>query len=257
MKNIIAIPAFKDNYIWAIHSLQQTQLVVVDPGDADPVLRYLQTNKLSLQAILITHHHHDHSGGIAALKSAFPHIAVYGPRHELIAGITHPMQEGDTLTLDGFALSLRILDIPGHTKGHIAYYNDKLLFSGDTLFSCGCGRIFEGTSSQMLQSLEKLKQLPSTLLMYCGHEYTKANIAFAKKVEPNNPFLEQRLREVLNCEANHHPTIPVTLESEKQTNPFLRVNNLEIIQSVQKHWGIEQSDPLSIFSHLREWKNQF
>ncbi len=257
MKNIIAIPAFKDNYIWAIHSLQQTQLVIVDPGDADPVFRYLQANKLSLHAILITHHHHDHSGGIAALKTAFPNIAVYGPRQEPIIGVTHPVQEGDIVSLNDFDLSLRILDIPGHTKGHIAYYNDQLLFSGDTLFSCGCGRIFEGTPSQMLQSLEKLKQLPSSLLMYCGHEYTKANIEFAKMVEPNNPFLEQRLSEVLKCEANHQPTLPITLESEKKTNPFLRVNISEIIQAVQKHWGIEQSDPLSIFSHLREWKNQF
>lgn len=257
MKTIIAIPAFKDNYIWAVHSLQETELVVVDPGDAEPVLQYLQANKLSLHAILITHHHNDHSGGITALKKVFPHIPVYGPRHEFIAGVTHPLQEGDALSFIDFDLSLRVLDIPGHTKGHIAYYNDKLLFSGDTLFSCGCGRIFEGTPLQMLQSLEKLKQLPASLLLYCGHEYTKANIQFAKRVDPSNRYLDHRLSEVIECETNKQPTLPVTLEKEKLTNPFLRVNTSEITKAVQKHWNIEQSDPLSIFSHLREWKNQF
>lgn len=256
MNNIVAIPAFKDNYIWAVHSLHGQHIVVVDPGDAAPVLNYLQANKLSLHAILITHHHADHSGGILTLKTHFPDVAVYGPALEKIAGVDNPLVEGDVITFADFGLSLNILDIPGHTKGHIAYYNDKILFCGDTLFSCGCGKIFEGTPQQMWQSLMKLKQLPKETLIYCGHEYTKANIQFAKMVDPTNQNLLSRLAAAQDCLDNSRPTLPISLESECQTNPFLRVNTKEIIQAVQKRWHFEENDAVSIFSHLREWKNQ-
>lgn len=257
MIKIIAIPAFKDNYIWALYSLEGHEIIIVDPGDASPVLRYLQANQLSLHAILITHHHFDHSGGIEKLQKQFPHVTIYGPKNEFVAGVTHPQEEGDHIHFPGFNLTLHILDIPGHTKGHIAYYNNQLLFCGDTLFSCGCGKIFEGTPAQMWHSLEKLKQLPGSTMMYCGHEYTKANIAFAQTVDPANPFLSQRLAEVLKCEAESTPTLPVSLQSEFQNNPFLRTNIKEIIQAVQKHWHFEDFDPVIIFSHLREWKNKF
>jgi hydroxyacylglutathione hydrolase len=257
VNTITAIPAFKDNYIWAVHSLHQHAIVVVDPGDASPVFAYLQAKKLDLYAILITHHHLDHSGGIPQLKDHFPEVKVYGPANEMITGITHPLKEGDTISFADFGLSLKILDIPGHTKGHIAYYNDEILFCGDTLFSCGCGRLFEGTPTQMLNSLSKIQQLSSSTLMYCGHEYTKANIQFAKMVDPTNTNLDKRLAEVEECLANFRPSLPISLESEFLTNPFLRVNTKEIIRSVQKHWNLEQNDPINIFSHLREWKNQF
>lgn len=257
MNSIVAIPAFKDNYIWAVHSLHGQHIVVVDPGDAAPVLDYMQANKLSLQAILITHHHADHSGGIRTLKKHFPDAIVYGPTHELIDGVEIHLVEGDTISFRDFALTLNVLDIPGHTKGHIAYYNDDILFCGDTLFSCGCGKIFEGTYTQMWQSLEKLKQLSKATLVYCGHEYTKANIQFAKMVDPTNQNLAKRLVEAQDCLDKSRPTLPVSLEKECQTNPFLRVNTKEIIEAVQKHWNFEENDAVSIFSHLREWKNQF
>ncbi|MCS5711708.1 hydroxyacylglutathione hydrolase [Candidatus Berkiella aquae] len=257
MNNIIAIPAFKDNYIWAIHSLEGNKIIVVDPGDASPVLDYLQANKLSLHAILITHHHFDHSGGIKALQAQFPNIAVYGSKNEFTEGVTSTIEEGSQLYFPEFNLTLNVLDIPGHTKGHIAYYNEEILFCGDTLFSCGCGKIFEGTPSQMLQSLEKLKQLSAETMMYCGHEYTKANIAFAQTVDPTNAALAQRLAEVLKCEAQGRPTLPTKLKNEFACNPFLRVNTQEIILAVQKHWNFEAIDPVTLFSHLREWKNQF
>lgn len=257
MNKIIAIPAFKDNYIWAVHSLHEQAIVVVDPGDAAPVLAYLQTKNLDLHAILITHHHFDHSGGIPILKEHFPEVKVYGPSNETITGITHALKEGDTVSFGDFRLSLNILDIPGHTKGHIAYYNDDILFCGDTLFSCGCGRLFEGTAEQMVNSLNKIQQLSPSTLMYCGHEYTKANIQFAKMVDPTNPYLNKRLTEVEEALIKSLPTLPISLQSEFLTNPFLRVNSKEIIRSVQKHWNLEQNDPVTIFSHLREWKNQF
>lgn len=257
MNTITAIPAFKDNYIWALHSLEGQQLIVVDPGDASPVLNYLQANKLSLHAILITHHHSDHSGGITTLKEHFPEVKVFGPSNEFVKGVSFPLKEGDTLSFESFGLTFTVLDIPGHTLGHIAYYNDESLFCGDTLFSCGCGRVFEGTPAQMLNSLEKLKQLPAQTLMYCGHEYTIANIAFASVVDPTNSELAKRLAQAKECLQNSQPTLPISLQSEFLTNPFLRVNSKEIIHAVQKYWNLEQTDPVSIFSHLREWKNQY
>ena len=257
MNKIIAIPAFKDNYIWAVHSLQGQAVLVVDPGDASPVLAYLQAKNLHLHAILITHHHSDHSGGIPLLKGQFPDVEVHGPANETITGITHPQKEGNTISFTDFGLTLQILDIPGHTKGHIAYYNQEILFCGDTLFSCGCGRLFEGTPAQMVNSLNKIKQLPGSTLMYCGHEYTKANIQFAKMVDPTNQNLIKRSAEVEGSLGKSLPTLPISLQSEFLTNPFLRVNTKEIIRSVQKHWNIEQNDEVKIFSHLREWKNQY
>ncbi|MBS0290509.1 MAG: hydroxyacylglutathione hydrolase [Proteobacteria bacterium] len=257
MANIIAIPAFKDNYIWAIHSLEGSNLIVVDPGSADPVLEYLHSNNLNLQSILITHHHWDHTGGILALKKHYPHIQVYGPLKEKIDGLTHPLQENQKLSFPSFDMTLTVMDIPGHTLGHIAYFSSNHLFCGDTLFSCGCGKIFEGTPAQMANSLEKIKKLSVNTQIYCGHEYTFSNIAFAQKVEPNNLALKARLNEVLKFQQQKLPTLPVSLESELRTNPFLRCQEKEVIQSVQDYWGISLCSPLDIFAKLREWKNQF
>ncbi|MBS0287534.1 MAG: hydroxyacylglutathione hydrolase [Proteobacteria bacterium] len=256
MTKIVALPAFQDNYIWAIHSLDGSHLIVVDPGTAEPVFAYLHKHKLDLTAVLITHHHWDHSGGINKQKEHYPNAAIIGPQKDNVQGLTQLVQENDTVTFDEYGLTLRVFDIPGHTLGHIAYYNDEMLFCGDTLFSCGCGRIFEGTSSQMYHSLDKLKSLPPNTLMYCGHEYTLANIAFAQTVEPNNHDLTQRKENALKLREQGLPTLPVTLATELQTNPFLRCDKPEVIQAVQKQTSLKAADPVSIFANLREWKNR-
>ncbi|HNP51280.1 MAG TPA: hydroxyacylglutathione hydrolase, partial [Nitrosomonas nitrosa] len=186
MPIIYPVRAFKDNYIWVIRD--QHYAAIVDPGDAVPVMAYLQQQNLQPIAILNTHHHHDHTGGNIALLTAFA-LPVYGPAKENIPGLTHRLSEGDTIHLAELSLDLSILDIPGHTAGHIAYYGANLLFCGDTLFACGCGRIFEGTPQQMYTSLQKLTKLPDDTLIYCAHEYTLANIRFATAIDPNNPVL--------------------------------------------------------------------
>src|SRR5687768_12745712 len=196
--HIVAVRAFTDNYIWIIRD--HTRAAAVDPGDAAPVLDYLKQEKLQLIAILNTHHHHDHIGGNPGLLREFP-VPVYGPGTESIPTLTHRLRECDDAEneegcayIPEFALNLRVLDIPGHTAGHIAYYGANMLFCGDTLFSCGCGRLFEGTPEQMVASLDKLADLPNETLIYCGHEYTLSNIRFARLVEPGNPVLIERER---------------------------------------------------------------
>ncbi len=257
MTNIVAIPAFQDNYIWALSSLEGSELIVVDPGTADPVFAYLQKNNLRLSTILITHHHWDHSGGIEALRAQFPDVQVIGPAHDNVKGLTKPVKENDVLRLANTNITLRVLDIPGHTLGHIAFYNEEILFCGDTLFSSGCGRVFEGTPAQMYESLNKLKKLSKNTLIYCGHEYTLANIAFAQCVEPNNKALAKRKEDVEYLRAKQSPSLPSTIEQELMCNPFLRCEEIDVIQAVQNHAGINTTDPVSIFSHLREWKNNF
>jgi hydroxyacylglutathione hydrolase len=261
MPHIVAIRAFTDNYIWVIRD--HCHAAVVDPGDASPVLAYLQREKLKLIAILNTHHHADHVGGNAALLREFP-VAVYGPANESIPTLTHPLKQcNDPENEEGqayipeFSLSLRVLDIPGHTAGHIAYYGANLLFCGDTLFACGCGRLFEGTARQMVDSLQKLADLPNQTAVYCGHEYTQANIRFARIVEPGNQALIKREAEVKELRALDIPTLPSTIELEKATNPFLRCSQAEIIQSVSNHAGKPLTDAVSVFAALREWKNHF
>lgn len=256
MNKIIAIRAFKDNYIWTIHSLGGSDIVVVDPGDADPVISYLHENNFNLEAILLTHHHWDHSGGILPLVRKYPHIKAYGPKGEKVDGINHFVAEGDEITLPKVNIKLKVIDIPGHTLGHIAFVDKNMLFCGDTLFSCGCGKIFEGTPEQMFRSLEKIKNLPKSIMIYCGHEYTLSNIAFAQTVDPNNKMLEKKLYFVKKLAINH-PSLPVSLESELQTNPFLRCDNPAIIASVQNHCGFQLDNPIAVFTHLRQWKNQF
>ncbi len=257
MNKIIAIPAFKDNYIWAIHSLEGSQLVVVDPGSADPVLEYLQTNNLTLSAILVTHHHWDHSGGVVALLKQFPNIQVYGPANEKVEGLTKGVKENDVISLEAHQLELRVIDIPGHTLGHIAFVGSSLLFCGDTLFSCGCGRIFEGTPNQMYHSLEKIKNLSKNTLVYCGHEYTLANIAFAQTADPHNKALAKRLIDVQNLRAQNLPSLPVSLQMECETNPFLRCEAPEIVNAVQNYSHAKLSSSIDIFAQLREWKNNY
>lgn len=256
MNNIIALPAFKDNYIWTVHSLDGTEVIVIDPGDPKPVFDYLQKNKLKLRAILVTHHHWDHSGGVRALVDHFNSVEAFGPLKEKVDGITHFLKEGDEIHLPTFP-SFKVLDIPGHTLGHIAFFNEHMLFCGDTLFSCGCGRVFEGSAEQMVTSLNKLKALPSQTQVYCGHEYTLANIAFAQQVEPHNIMLEKRRIFVEDLRQRGLPSLPVSLAEELATNPFLRCEEKDVIDSVQKYAGITLDDPISVFAHLRQWKNTF
>jgi hydroxyacylglutathione hydrolase len=251
---IVPIKAFKDNYVWTLR--RGRHAAVVDPGEARPVLDYLAREGLELAAVLATHHHADHVGGIPELLQRF-RVPVYGPRNEPIATLTHPVSEGDEVSVPELGVSFSVLDIPGHTRAHIAYYGAGALFCGDTLFACGCGRLFEGTAEQMYGSLEKLRSLPDETKVYCGHEYTLANIGFAKAVEPGNAVLGAREQRDRRSRDAGRPTLPSTLGDEKATNPFLRCSDPVVIESANKYLGTRISDPVRVFAALRDWKNQF
>ncbi|MES2355973.1 MAG: hydroxyacylglutathione hydrolase [Pseudomonadota bacterium] len=254
MPTVTAIPAFRDNYIWAIHDNKHA--IVVDPGEAGPVEAFLTERGLELVAVLATHHHPDHVGGIADLI-AHRAISVYGPAGENISTLTHRLKENDEAVIAELDLHFRVLDIPGHTAGHIAFYGHGMLFCGDTLFACGCGRLFEGTPAQMVSSLTKLTALPDETQVYCGHEYTLANIRFALAVEANSAPLKQR--EVTDAQKRERgePTLPSTIGLELQTNPFLRYQEPTVIEAASKYAGRKLTDAVETFTVIREWKNQF
>lgn len=252
MVNISAIAAFHDNYIWALDDGREA--AVVDPGDAAPVEAWLARRGLTLAAVLATHHHADHVGGLPALVDRW-HCPTFGPAHEVASGIDTRLAEGDRIELAALGVALGVLDIPGHTAGHIAFVGDGLLFCGDTLFACGCGRLFEGTPAQMMDSLAKLARLPGATRVYCGHEYTLANIRFAEAAEPGNRALAARhVREAAKRERGE-PTLPSTIAEELATNPFLRCTEPEVIASAQRHAGRPLLSPVEVFAELREWKN--
>ncbi len=263
MTEVTAVRAFRDNYIWVLtasttssRDVQPAPCVVVDPGDAEPVLDLFRDANLKPVAILITHHHGDHTGGIAALLRPDA-IPVYGPASEYIPGITHPLKEGDWVDLPNNFGKFSVLDVPGHTAGHIAYFSDNLLFCGDTLFGAGCGRLFEGTPAQMLNSLNKLAHLPTPTHIYCAHEYTLSNLEFAAAVEPDNVRIAQRRARAQAAIARGEATVPSTLAEELATNPFLRCQQSTVRQSAQVHAGKALADTLEVFTVIRQWKDQW
>ncbi|WP_101759464.1 hydroxyacylglutathione hydrolase [Oceanicoccus sp. KOV_DT_Chl] len=261
MIKIEPIAAFSDNYIWCLYDQERREAAVVDPGDAAPVLEYLQKHQLTLTTILITHHHFDHTGGIADLLAAHgSNLPVYGPYSDNIAQITHPLDATSSFEL--FNLHFECLTIPGHTLDHIALFcpdnaGTPLLFCGDTLFAGGCGRVFEGNPAMMLKSLEKLASLPASTLVYCAHEYTLSNLAFAQAVEPDNEQLLQRLQSDSDKRQQALPTIPSTLALELATNPFLRCQQPSVIRSASHHSEQACDDPVAVFAAIRGWKDSF
>jgi len=258
MPTIIPIPAFSDNYIWLVR--EGRQAAVVDPGDAAPVLAYLEREGLVLSAIVTTHHHGDHVGGNLALLARFP-VPVFGPARETIPGRSHALAEGDEITVPGLGWALRVVDIPGHTAGHIGYVGSLpetgVAFVGDTLFAGGCGRLFEGTPAQMADSLGKLAALPGSTRIYCAHEYTLANLRFALAVEPGNAALRDRQRRDQEKRDHGLPTVPSTVAEECATNPFLRVREPDVFAAAQARAGRRLADPVDAFAVIREWKNEF
>ncbi len=256
-----AIKAFNDNYIWAISADNNKKLALVDPGDAQVCINYIEENNLTLFAILITHHHSDHVGGIDALlayaKENSWQVTIYGPKNDNIAQVEIALKEDDIVTLTDLACQFRVIDLPGHTKGHIAYHNEDMVFCGDTLFSGGCGRLFEGTAVQMHQSLTKLANLTDNTLVYCAHEYTLANLAFALAVEPNNCELQKYIKKVEQLRHNNQATIPSNLALERQINPFLRCHTKGVKLGAEKYAKREQTNDSEVFSVIRAWKDNF
>jgi hydroxyacylglutathione hydrolase len=251
---IIAVPAFSDNYIWAIRV--DGAVAVVDPGDAEPVERFLAGCSGRLSAILLTHHHPDHVGGVAAL-AARRSVPVFGPAFEDIPGVTNALGEGDSIDVPGVGLRLGVLEVPGHTRGHIAYFGDGVLFCGDTLFACGCGRVFEGTPEQMSRSLGRLAGLPPATRVYCAHEYTLANIRFALAVDGDNAALRARAASEQAKRDRGEPTVPSTLADELATNPFLRAGDASLMAAAARRAGRPIRDSTDGFAVLRAWKNAF
>lgn len=255
---LVALPAFDDNYVWLVPGLTGPgRALVVDPGDAAVVETGLAAHGLSLEAILVTHHHADHVGGIEALCAARPGLAVYGPAGEVIPGRTHALRGGDTVELPSLGLRFAVIGVPGHTAGHIAYYGHETLFCGDTLFSAGCGRLFEGTAAQMQGSLDRLAALPGATRVCCTHEYTAANLRFAQAVEPHNAALAARTREVAGLRAADQPSLPVSLSAERTYNPFLRVREPDVRAAAARFAGGDLEGPVAVFAALRRWKDGF
>ncbi len=256
MDPVLHVRAFEDNYIWLVRGQSADRVAIVDPGDAAPVLDALATQHLTPVAILCTHHHGDHVGGVAELLARY-HVPVYGPAQEHIPALTHCVRGGERVRLDALGLEFDVLDVPGHTAGHIAYYGASLLFCGDTLFSAGCGRLFEGTAEQLHTSLARLAALPPDTAVYCAHEYTAANLRFALAVEPDNDDTRRHREHVRELRARGEPTLPSTIGRERCINPFLRVAEPRVRRAVAAWAGREPVSDAETFALLRRWKDGF
>ena len=259
MTEILALHAFDDNYIWLLRA--GGCVVVVDPGDAAPVLAHLEQSGDRLCAILATHHHGDHVGGLAELIGHFP-VPVFGPALENIPGVSHGLSGGERIKLPEIGTDFEVIAVPGHTRGHIAYYGpnidgDGVLFCGDTLFGAGCGRLFEGTAAQMYESLGKLAALPEQTNVYCAHEYTQSNMRFALAVEPGSVAIQRRSEQVAAERAKGRATIPTTIKVELETNPFLRWDAPAVRAAAASRLGHLPADSVEAFAAIREWKNRF
>ena len=256
MLKVSAVRAFADNYIWLIHSPRDaTQVVAVDPGDARPVESALAAG-LKLSGILITHRHADHVGGVERLAQQHA-VQIFGPSNEAVPGDPTRVREGDSAPFTALGLEFRVLDIPGHTAGHVAYVGHGAVFCGDTLFSAGCGRVFEGTLEQMLQSLAKLASLPEETYVYCGHEYTVANLNFARAVEPENLESVEYLEECRRRRTRNEATVPSTIRRERNVNPFLRCHQQSVKQAAEAKAGRRLQNATEIFAVIRQWKDGF
>lgn len=260
MIKVVGLPAFNDNYIWLLR--ESGKVLVVDPGDAAPVLKHMASTGDTLTAILLTHHHSDHIGGVEELLRRCPvPPTVYGPAAENIAAITHSLNGGEHIRPSGLSTDLQVLAVPGHTRGHIAYFapgiGEGALFCGDTLFGAGCGRLFEGTPTQMHASLATIAVLPAPTLVYCAHEYTQVNLRFALTIEPDNPDIQQRARDVAVRRAKNISTVPSTLQLELATNPFLRSNQPAVIKKAQQLLGRPANSSTEVFAAIRQARNGF
>ena len=254
MLQLEPICAFTDNYVWLLRVPGHDEVVIVDPGEAYAVLRTLDERGLSVAAILLTHHHGDHVEGVTEILRKFP-APVYGPAWENIKGVDHPVRGGDRASLSRLGLELDVVDVPGHTAGHIAYIGSGFALVGDTLFAGGCGRVFEGTPEQMHTSLSRLGALPPETAIYCAHEYTAANLRFAIDVETDNPAIEERLASVRATRAEGRPTVPSTLAEEFATNPFLRCHEPAIVHSAEARVGRTLKGDAEVFAVVRRWKD--
>ncbi|WP_295585687.1 hydroxyacylglutathione hydrolase [uncultured Lamprocystis sp.] len=255
MLSIRPLPAFDDNYIWLLTEPPGGDAVVVDPGDEDPVLEALAVAGLRLTAVLVTHHHGDHVGGLDELRQAFPGLPVIGPRDARIRALTQSVGEGDQVQPPGLNTRFRVLEVPGHTASHIAFLADGALFCGDTLFAGGCGRVFDGTFAQLSASLRRIAGLDPTTRCYCAHEYTLANLGFARWVEPENPALRARTQTAETTRAAGLPTVPSSLAEELATNPFLRTGEPGVIAAAERFAGHPLVGHAAVFTALRQWKD--
>lgn len=253
-RNLTPIPAFSDNYIWMLDD--NTHAIIVDPGDADSAIQALAMQNLTLSAIIVTHHHFDHVGGIDKLKQQFA-CPVYGPHNPAIPSIDTRLAGGDNITL--LEQNFEVIAVPGHTLDHIAYYNaeQQLLFCGDTLFAAGCGRLFEGDAATMVTSLNKLSALPAETRVACTHEYTESNLKFALSAEPSNTALQQRQQQVAELRSHGQPSLPSTIAIEIETNPFLRCDSAPLIKQLEQRCGRPLNAYNDVFAELRAWKDNF
>ncbi|NRP16257.1 hydroxyacylglutathione hydrolase [Marinobacterium sp. xm-a-152] len=257
MFKLTPLPAFDDNYIWVIESPDDSSIAVVDPGDADVVEQHLTQSNKTLAAILVTHHHRDHTGGVDALNARYS-VPVYGSSESKFPGVTHPLSDGDSIELFGASLSIKA--VPAHTLDHIAYLvngDTPQLFCGDTLFLAGCGRLFEGSADQMQQAMDYFASLPDATEVYCTHEYSLANLAFAKAADPANSDIDQAITQCEQLRSDNRPTLPSSIGLERQINPYMRTREMALIKSASHYSNQTLSAGVETLAALREWKNSF